>query len=100
MPHPNNPAEHLMRGKAHQTKSSLTFEQWEAELDAICEDILGESLHDLPDYLTRDGYEDGLTPTEFFNREMNEEQLFCEPDEFFSQFTQEFDEFSDADPGL
>lgn len=42
----------------------LEFEQWEAVVDEEVQDKLGVSMYDLPDSLTRDMYDDGLSPME------------------------------------
>lgn len=40
----------------------MTYEQWMAVVDAIVEERTGLSQYDLPDWLSRDSYESGMTP--------------------------------------
>jgi hypothetical protein len=42
----------------------VTYEQWMAEVDAILESRVGLVQLDLPDWLSRDAYEEGLSPEE------------------------------------
>lgn len=40
----------------------LTYDDWMAEIDTILESDLGVIQSELPDWLSRDAYESGLTP--------------------------------------
>lgn len=46
--------------------AKLTFEEWIAKLNRIVENRTGMSLDDLEDFNTRDGYDDDMTPSEFY----------------------------------
>ena len=51
----------------HATARELTpFQDWTTDLDLVCRKRLGMSLHDLPDMATRDGFDAGDSPEEFF----------------------------------
>ncbi len=73
------------------------FEAWLIALDDICLDEMGVSYKDLPDQLFKDWFEEGLTPEDAYYRLMENEYPGVEIDNIF---TQEFDTFTDADPGL
>lgn len=40
----------------------MTYEEWLKEVDAYVANWTGACLDDLPDWLSRDAYEDGLDP--------------------------------------
>lgn len=42
----------------------LTYRQWMMEIDAKVEKQVGLSLDELPDWLSRDAYENGMTVTQ------------------------------------
>jgi hypothetical protein len=42
----------------------MTYEQWMAAVDAIVEDVCGLPMYWLPDWLSRDAYDDGASPQE------------------------------------
>jgi hypothetical protein len=42
------------------------FAAWKAEVSTICAQRFGLTLDDLPDMLTRDAFDAGTTPDEFF----------------------------------
>lgn len=42
----------------------MTYEQWMKAVDLIVERTCGLQMDMLPDWLSRDAYEDGLTPEE------------------------------------
>jgi len=42
----------------------MNFEDWMLKVDELVQDGNGVSIHDLPDQLYRDFYEDGLSPAE------------------------------------
>jgi len=48
----------------------MSFEDWIQELDLLCFCNYGMSIHDLPDMLTRDAWEDGISPLQFFHDEI------------------------------
>jgi hypothetical protein len=45
-------------------EKSMTYKQWMAAVNAIVEDACGLSMDCLPDWLSRDAYDDGMTPQE------------------------------------
>lgn len=45
---------------------ALGFDAWTAKLDAIVQRKVGCSLDDLEDFNTYDGWDDGLTPMQFY----------------------------------
>jgi hypothetical protein len=83
------------------------FEIWLMNLDDIVQENTGLSYKDMPDRLFRDWFDEDLTPEEAYTRLVDSLtpdlaifNLFdSEPDEL-STYVQEFDEFTDADPGL
>ena len=70
------------------------FEGWLRELDDITRQEMGISYKDLPDQLFRDWFDDGMTPEEAYSQILENE---CQD---LNVYTQAFDNFSDADPGL
>jgi hypothetical protein len=42
----------------------MTYKQWMAAVDVIVEDACGVPMEWLPDWLSRDAYDDELTPQE------------------------------------
>jgi hypothetical protein len=42
----------------------MTYREWMAAVDTIVEDACGLSMESLPDWLSRDAYDEGLTPQE------------------------------------
>lgn len=42
----------------------MTYKQWMAAVDTIVEDTCGVPMEWLPDWLSRDAYDDGMTPQE------------------------------------
>jgi hypothetical protein len=46
-----------------QTQST-TYEQWMDRVDAVVQDVAGVSVHDLPDFPSRDWYDAGRNPRE------------------------------------
>ena len=42
----------------------MTYEQWMRAVDNIVEQICGLDSSHLPDWMSRDAYEDGLSPRE------------------------------------
>lgn len=46
------------------TKTSLTYRQWMIEVDKIVDKRAGFGLDLLPDWLSRDAYENGMTTFE------------------------------------
>jgi hypothetical protein len=45
-------------------EKSMTYREWMAAVDAIVEDTCGVPMEWLPDWLSRDAYDDGMTPQE------------------------------------
>ena len=80
------------------------FEAWLKELDEICIDELGFSYKDLPGQKYRDWFNDGYSSEDAFYEMAENCYLGVEFENIQtpinSTFTQEFDSFSDADPGL
>ena len=62
------------------TKVKLTFQQWLAEVDAICIQNVGLSIHDLEDFLWADTYEKNRTPAQayktFYNKVIKPSMFF------------------------
>lgn len=48
----------------------MTFEDWLQELDLLCYGNYGMSIHDLPDMETRDAFDGGISPLQFFHNEL------------------------------
>ena len=42
----------------------MTYNQWVKEVDRLIIQQVGLSMHDLPDWLSRDAYEDNISPEE------------------------------------
>jgi hypothetical protein len=42
----------------------MTYEQWKTAVSALVEDTCGVPMEWLPDWLSRDAYDDGATPQE------------------------------------
>lgn len=42
----------------------MTYREWMASVDVIVEDTCGVPMEWLPDWLSRDAYDDGMTPSE------------------------------------
>jgi hypothetical protein len=70
---------------------------WLNQLDQITYNETGLSYKDLPDQLFKDWFEDGLTPEDAYYQMMENSYPGTE---FPTVYTQEFDSFTDADPGL
>ncbi|MGA2490017.1 MAG: hypothetical protein ABSF99_07490 [Anaerolineales bacterium] len=73
------------------------FEAWLLALDDICMTETGFSYKDLPDQPYRDWFEDGLTSEDAFYQTMENAYPGIEIPNIYYQ---EFDTFTDADPGL
>ena len=80
------------------------FEAWLKELDEICFDEFGFSYKDLPDQPYKIWFNDGYSSEDAFYELAENCYLGVEFENIqapiSSTFTQEFDSFSDADPGL
>ena len=82
------------------------FEAWLLELDEITYEETGHSYKDLPDQLYRNWFDEGLSPEDAYYLMMENSYPGVEISNIFyrlgasSIYTQEFDTFSDADPGL
>ncbi len=46
------------------------FKRWLAEVDRLCRRKFGLRLDDLPDMLTRDAFDSGVSPEDFFDEEV------------------------------
>ena len=42
----------------------MRYEEWMIQVDRVVQKITGVRMDELPDWLSRDAFEDGLTPTE------------------------------------
>jgi hypothetical protein len=73
------------------------FEAWLLELDDIFHTEMGISYKDFPDQLFRDFFDSGMTPEDAYYQAIESEYPGLEVD---NVYTQEFDTFTDADPGL
>jgi hypothetical protein len=80
-----------------QITNADRFEAWLKALDEICQTEMGISYEDLPDQLLREWFDDGLTPEDAYYQLMENEYPGIEVS---NTYYQEFDTFTDADPGL
>lgn len=46
------------------------FTTWKRDVSKLCQERFGLSLSDLPDMLTRDAFDSGTSPEEFFEDEV------------------------------
>lgn len=51
----------------------MSFREWMKVVDKLCLERLSLSIHDLPDMLFRDAFDDGVAPEDFFEEEVMEE---------------------------
>jgi len=79
---------------------TTNFETWMEQARLHARSIAGVELDDMPDQLYYDMYSDGLTPADAARVVLEDEGIEIMDDETASQYTQEFDDFTDADPGL
>jgi hypothetical protein len=77
--------------------ASDRFEAWLLELDDICHNEMGISYKDLPDQPFRDWFNDGFTPEDAYYQMIENEYPCVEVPNIYYQ---EFDTFTDADPGM
>ena len=54
----------------------MTYEQWVAKVDQVLTSRVGLSMDDLPDWLSRDAFEDGLSPEEGADICLEETEMF------------------------
>ena len=54
----------------------MTYEQWVAKVDQVLASRIGLSMDDLPDWLSRDAFEDGLSPEEGADICLEETEMF------------------------
>ena len=73
------------------------FEAWLMELDDICLQEMGISYKDLPNQLFRHWFDSDLTPEDAYYQMVENEYPGIEVSNIYYQ---EFDTFTDADPGL
>ena len=73
------------------------YEAWLNVLDEICLDEMGVSYRDFPDQCFKDWHEDGLTPEDAYYMLIEDSYPGLDVADVY---TQEFDTFTDADPGL
>jgi hypothetical protein len=73
------------------------FEAWLMELDDICLQEMAISYKDLPNQLFRDWFDSDLSPEDAYYQMMENEYPGVEVPNIYYQ---EFDTFTDADPGL
>jgi|GEM_PF-3681628 len=80
------------------------FEAWLNELDEICLDELGKSFRDFPDQTYRKWFNEGYSTEDSFNELAENCHVGVEFENIHipinSTYTQEYDSYSDADPGL
>ena len=76
---------------------SERFEAWLYALDDICHTETGNSYKDLPGQPFRELFEDGFTPEDAYYQLMENAYPGMEVSNIYYQ---EFDTFTDADPGL
>ena len=55
---------------ATTAKPPSAFNRWQNQVDTLCRKRFGLSLSHLPDMLTRDAFDAGTTPQEFFEEEV------------------------------
>jgi hypothetical protein len=81
-----------------------SFEAWLRELDEICFDELGLSYKELPDQTYRIWFHDGYTAEDAFYELAENCYVGVEFENvqapISSNYIQEFDTFTDSDPGL
>jgi hypothetical protein len=65
--------ESKMTSRTKHGATEIGFDMWLKEVDRLCMSRLGVSLHDLPDMLTRDAYDSGAKPKDFFNETVLEQ---------------------------
>jgi len=80
-----------------QITNADRFEAWLRALDDICLDEMGVSYQDLPDQSFKDWFDDGLSPEDAYYQMIENEYPGVEVQNIYYQ---EFDTFTDADPGL
>ena len=54
----------------------MTYEQWVAKVNQVLASRIGLSMDDLPDWLSRDAFEDGLSPEEGADICLEETEMF------------------------
>ena len=80
-----------------QITNTDRFEAWLKALDEICQTEMGISYKDLPDQQFRNWFDDGLSPEDAYYYLIEKEYPGVEVSNVYYQ---EFDTFTDADPGL
>ncbi len=50
--------------------NASAYRAWYRDVSRLCEHHLGIGLSDLPDLLTRDAFDNGTTPEDFFNEDV------------------------------
>jgi len=53
----------------------MTFEEFMTECDAICVSEIGVGVHDMPDLMWRDFFDDGLSPQDAIDCAMEEWEM-------------------------
>lgn len=56
--------------------TQMTYEQWVAKVNQVLANRIGLSMDDLPDWLSRDAFEDGLSPEEGADICLEETEMF------------------------
>ena len=54
----------------------MTYEQWVAKVNQVLANRIGLSMDDLPDWLSRDAFEEGLSPEEGADICLEETEMF------------------------
>jgi len=80
-----------------QITNADRFEAWLRALDDICLDEMGVSYQDLPEQCFKNWFDDGLSPEDAYYQMLENEYPGVE---VCNVYFQEFDTFTDADPGL
>lgn len=57
----------LLMPREPQDPKAAEFKAWLKEVDKLCKEKFTLGLSDLPDMLTRDAFDGGATPQEFFD---------------------------------
>lgn len=56
---------------------TITYEQWMKQVDRCVYDLVGISVHDLGDFMSRDMYEDGCPPDEAAEEALARDDYFA-----------------------
>jgi hypothetical protein len=59
-----------MENSDRDPSDEARFRAWLREVDALCRRRFGLRLDDLPDMLTRDAFDEGVPPEDFFEEDV------------------------------